>query len=83
MDPASGPAWASGGTGTTSVVEGGRQEGFKLLFAGTADKVMMLELEAEQVGRGDGCDVRRGWAGRRTGGVGIMVELEVKYVGLC
>ena len=54
VDPALGPAWArSGGGDVVAMPADGsaRQQqggGFKLLYAGTADKVLMLELEADQ-----------------------------------
>ncbi len=53
------PAWmsASASASADSMAEaaGGREEGqqeregFRLLYAGTADKAMMIELEADQV----------------------------------
>ena len=43
-DPAAGPAWAS-----EDLTEDQDQAAFKLLYAGTADKAMMLELEADEV----------------------------------
>ena len=49
VDPAAGPSWASAAASEYALPSGG-QDAFKLLYAGTADKTMMLELEADQVG---------------------------------
>lgn len=52
IDPGSGPAWAKDdGSIKTTEADGSSHQvgGFKLLYAGTADKVMMLELEADKV----------------------------------
>lgn len=50
VDPAAGPSWASAAAAPDDSLPSGRLDAFKLLYAGTADKTMMLELEADQVG---------------------------------
>ena len=49
-DPSKGPSWASAEASEDPGLEGGDVAKFKLLYAGTADKAMMLELEADEEG---------------------------------
>lgn len=56
QQPGPGPAWARAAAareaaGAEGLVQRDAiRDDFKLLYAGTADKVMMMELEADQVG---------------------------------
>ena len=49
-DPSKGPSWAKAESSDDPGSVGGEVAGFKLLYAGTADKAMMLELEADEAG---------------------------------